>query len=443
MVMLCSCDKIIPGMLLATVRCDIPTIFLTGGVMKPYRFIKGSLKGEEFVTSDIKEAIGRFLAGKISREDLNLIETHTCCSPGACNMMGTANTMACIVEAMGLSLPGCSTLSAIGKEREKLSRETGKTILKLVKEKINSRKLITPKSIENASKVAISFGGSTNLILHMCALSHEIGGNLNHFDFGAFSKQIPLLAKFKPASDITITEFHTAGGVYALISKLQPFLHLNILSVTTKSIEENLRQITIPDSEIIHNVESPIEKEGSFTILTGNLAPEGAVVKQSAVNPNMRYHKGPARVFENEEMVRDALFNKGIKEGDVLIIRYEGPKGSPGMRELSIPAAVLIGMGLGDSVVMITDGRYSGATRGPCIGHVSPEAFDGGPIALVKDGDPIEVDINEGKLNILIPNSELIRRKQEWKRPALKINSGYLATYRKLVKSAKFGAYLS
>ncbi|MEJ2248861.1 MAG: dihydroxy-acid dehydratase [Candidatus Lokiarchaeota archaeon] len=443
MIMLCSCDKIIPGMLLAAARCDIPTIFLTGGVMNVKKFTNGPLKGESFVTSDIKEAMGEFKVGKISKEELNLIETYTCCSPGACNMMGTANTMACIVEAMGLSLPGCATLSAIGDERDRLSEKTGKQIIKLINENITAKKLITQKSIENASKVALSFGGSTNLILHMCSLSYEIGGNLNHFDFDTLSKSIPLLAKFKPASNFTITDFHNAGGIYALISNLKPLLDLSTLTVTTHTHEKNLDNFSFHESEVIHNLENPLEREGGIAVLKGNLAPEGAIIKQSAVDPKMRYHKGPARVFESEEMAKKALLHNEVMKGDVMVIRYEGPKGSPGMRELSIPAALLVGMGLGDSVAIVSDGRYSGATRGPCVGHVCPEAFDGGPIALIQNHDLIEIDINNRKINVLISDEELITRKKNWKQPTPKITLGYLDIYRKQVNSAKYGAYLS
>ncbi|MFX0046886.1 MAG: dihydroxy-acid dehydratase [Candidatus Hermodarchaeota archaeon] len=442
MVMLCSCDKIIPGMLLASVRCDIPTIFLTGGIMEPKKFKDGPLRGKTFVTSDIKEAIGQYKAGKTTREELYLIESETCCSPGACNMMGTANTMACIVEAMGLSLPNCATTSALGKEQEELSKESGKIIVNMVEKKMTALDLITRKSINNACKVALSFGGSTNMILHMCALSHEIGGNLNHFDFDELSKSIPLLAKFKPSSEYNLSEFHEAGGVKVLMKKLSSLLDLSTLNVFGETLEQYLTKIEPVEYQIIRELNDPISQEGGIAILKGNLAPEGAVVKQSAVNEDMRYHKGLAKVYDSEEALRKDLMNNRIKKGDVLVIRYEGPKGGPGMRELSIPAAILIGMGLGDSVAMVTDGRYSGATRGPCIGHVCPEAFEGGPISIVQDGDEIEIDLKNRQLNLLISEEEVRERLKNWKRPILKIESGYLSSYRKLVNSAKYGAYL-
>ncbi|MFW9949417.1 MAG: dihydroxy-acid dehydratase [Candidatus Thorarchaeota archaeon] len=442
MVMICSCDKIIPGMLLASVRCNIPTIFLTGGIMQPKTFKDGPLRGKTFVTSDIKEAIGQYKAGKTTREELYLIESETCCSPGACNMMGTANTMACIVEAMGLSLPNCATTSALGKEQEELSKESGKIIVSMVEKKIKALDLITHKSINNACKVALSFGGSTNMILHMCALSHEIGGNFNHFDFDELSKNVPLLAKFKPSSEYNLSEFHDAGGVKVLMKKLSSLLDLSTLNVFGETLEQYLTKIESVEYQIIRELNDPISQEGGIAVLKGSLAPEGAVVKQSAVNVGMRYHKGLAKVYDSEEVLKKDLMNDRIEKGDILVIRYEGPKGGPGMRELSIPAAILIGMGLGDSVAMVTDGRYSGATRGPCIAHVCPEAFEGGPISIVQDGDEIEIDLENRHLNLLISEEEVRERLKNWKRPILKIESGYLSSYRKLVNSAKYGAYL-
>jgi dihydroxy-acid dehydratase len=442
MVMLCSCDKIIPGMLLAAARCNIPTVFLTGGIMDPKTFKEGPFKGKTFVTSDIKEAIGQYNAGKLSKEEFFLIETQTCASAGACNMMGTANTMACIVEVMGLSLPNCATASSYGLERENISMETGKVIMKLVKHKLTSLDFITHNAIENAIKVSLAFGGSTNMILHMCALSHEIGGELNHFEFDKLSKSVPLLAKFKPASEITLTEFHNVGGVKVLMKKLSPLLSLETKMVIGKSLKEYLDGIEYEENFIVRERNNPIEPQGGIAVLRGNLAPEGAIIKQSAIDEKMRHHKGPAKVFESEEEVKEALMNKEVKEGDVLVIRYEGPKGSPGMRELSIPAAILVGMGLGDSVAMITDGRYSGATRGPCIGHVCPEAIEGGPIAIVKEGDIIEINIDKRSLNLLIPQSEIDRRLENWSPPAPNITTGYLNIYRKIVSSSKYGAHL-
>jgi dihydroxy-acid dehydratase len=442
MVMLCSCDKVIPGMLLAAARCDIPTIFLTGGIMKPKYFENGPLKGKTYVTCDIKEAIGEFNAGKISKQELDLIESQTCCSPGACNMMGTANTMACIVEAMGLSLPGCATMSAISKDREILSKNTGIRIMNLIKNNITALDLITDVSIQNACKVALSFGGSTNMVLHMCALSHEIGGELNHFDFDYLSRNTPLLARFKPASEYNLSEFHDVGGVKVLMKKLEKLLDLSAKNILGISLKDYLKDVNYNDYQIVRTLDDPISLEGGIAVLKGNLAPEGAIMKQSAVSSKMRKHKGPAKVFESEEEVQEALLSKSIEKGDVLVIRYEGPKGSPGMRELSLPAAILVGMGLGESVAMITDGRYSGATRGLCIGHVCPEAYEGGPIAIVQEGDMIEIDIDNKELNLLLSSKEIRERLKRWEKPEPKIKKGYLHLYSKIVCSAKYGAYL-
>ncbi|MHA1350965.1 MAG: dihydroxy-acid dehydratase domain-containing protein [Promethearchaeota archaeon] len=320
MVMISSCDKIIPGMLLAAVRCDIPTIFLTGGIMEPKSFTTGSLKGKTYVTSDIKEAIGQYKSKKITSEELHLIESETCCSAGACNMMGTATTMACIVEVLGLSLPNCATLSAIGIERQELSRETGKTIVNLVETKVTALDLITNQSIINACKVALSFGGSTNMILHMSALSHELGGSLNHFDFDELSKSVPLLAKFKPSSEYTITEFHEAGGVKVLMKKLAKLLDLSTVNVLGEPLKEYLEKVMIDEYHIIRSIDDPISTEGGIAVLKGNLAPEGAIIKQSAVSDKMKYHKGFAKVFETEEEITKALVENKIKEGDVVVI---------------------------------------------------------------------------------------------------------------------------
>jgi dihydroxy-acid dehydratase len=442
MVMLCSCDKIIPGMLIAAARCNIPTIFLTGGIMDAKTFTEGPLKGKTYVTSDIKEAIGEYNAGNLTSEEFFQIESETCASPGACNMMGTANTMACIVEAMGLSLPGCATANALGKEREKISLKTGKIVMELVEKALRARELITSNSIRNGIKVALALGGSSNMILHMCALSHEIGGELNHFDFDALSRTVPLIAKFKPASSYNLTDFHNAGGVGVLMKKLSPLLDLSTLTIKDTILKKYLSTVKDQDSPVIRDLNNPIAEQGGIAVLKGNLAPEGAIVKQSAISDQMRTHQGPAKVFESEEEVKEALHKNQINEGDVLVIRYEGPKGSPGMRELSIPAAMLVGMGLGESVAMITDGRYSGATRGPCIGHICPEAIEGGPIAIVEEGDLIKIDIEKRELNLLVSEEEITQRLEDWKPPEPKIDTGYLNIYRKMVSSAKYGAYL-
>ncbi len=410
MVMLCSCDKIIPGMLMASARCDIPTIFLTGGTMLPFNSSDGII-----VACDVKEAMGRYRSGKIDKQELKYIEANACCSPGLCSMMGTASTMSCVVEALGLSLPGSATMLAVSSAKMASARLTGEQIVKLIHKGLTARQFITRESIYNAMKVALSIGGSTNMILHIPAIANEANINISLDVFDKISKETPLLAKFKPASEFTLLDFHEAGGVYAIMKEMESLLNLDVLTVSCKTLKESLSDVKVRRRDVIHSISSPISSEGGIAILYGNLAPKGAVVKQSAVNPKMMVHSGEAKVFDCEEDVKTYISSKNVKQGDVLVIRYEGPKGGPGMRELSIPAALLIGMGLGDSVAMITDGRYSGASRGPCIGHVCPEAFDGGPIALVRDGDIIDIDIPNRRLDIRISESELIERKKNWK----------------------------
>jgi dihydroxy-acid dehydratase len=437
MVMLCSCDKIIPGMLLAAARCDIPTIFFTGGIMDPKK-----IGNKIYVTSDIKEAIGAYNAGFITEDEFYEIESETCCSYGLCNMMGTAATMSCLVEALGLSLPGCATLAATSSKRLRMARRTGELIMTLHANKLAARQILRAESIENACRVGLAIGGSSNMVLHMCALAAELDLQFMMDDFENLSMSTPLLAKFKPASDLTLTDFHDAGGVYGILKELEKHLFLDYPTITGKTMQDNLLSIENIDQRVIHPLSTPLAPEGGLAILRGTLAPEGALVKQSAVHSQMMIHEGPAKIFESEEAVKDALMDKSIEKGDVLIIRNEGPKGGPGMRELSLPAAILIGMGLGESVAMITDGRYSGATRGPCIGHVCPEAADGGPIAIVQPGDIIKIDIPKRKLDLLLPESEISARLKGWKRPEKKIKKGFLSFYAEHVSSARYGAVL-
>jgi dihydroxy-acid dehydratase len=436
-VMLCSCDKIIPGMLMAAARVDMPVVFVPGGVMKQKQF-----PTKICVTSDIKEAIGAFNSGKISLEEFQEIESETCTGAGACNMMGTASTMACILETMGLALPGSSTINAMEASQFRLARDAGLAIMRLVKNRGTSRTFITPASITNAARMGLAFGGSSNMALHLPALAAEIEFPFTMDDFDELSKKTPLVAKFKPASQYTITDLHLAGGVPALLKAIEPLLHLDTPRVDGTMLREFLKTVSIKDPKVIALSSRPLSPEGGLAVLHGSLAPEGAIVKQSGVEPAMLVHEGPARVFNSEEEVKAALLGNRVNKGDVLVIRYEGPKGGPGMRELSLPAAILIGMGLGNSVAMVTDGRYSGATRGPCIGHVCPEAADGGPIALVKDGDRIKIDIPGRRLDVLLQASELASRKKALKHPDPKKLKGFLKHYAEHVSSARFGALL-
>ncbi|HME55947.1 MAG TPA: dihydroxy-acid dehydratase [Candidatus Lokiarchaeia archaeon] len=436
-VMLCSCDKIIPGMLMAAARVHLPVIFVPGGVMKPKQF-----KDKTCVTSDIKEAIGQYNSGKITMEEFEEIESETCTGAGACNMMGTASTMACILETMGLALPGSSTITALEASQLRLATAAGRAIMRLVTEGKTALDFITPASIVNAARVGLSFGGSSNMALHLPALASEIGFTFMMDDFDELSKTTPLVAKFKPASRFTISDLHIAGGVPALLKTLLSILDSSTSRVDGTTLGEFAQAITIQETDVIHSLDQPLAPEGGLAVLHGTLAPDGAIVKQSGVDSSMLVHEGPARVFESEEAVKDALMENNVHEGDILVIRNEGPRGGPGMRELSLPAAILVGMGFGNSVAMITDGRYSGATRGPCIGHVCPEAVDGGPIALVMDGDVITIDIPNRILNLQVDDDELEQRKNNWKPVEKEGIIGFLKHYSMHVSSAREGAVL-
>ena len=433
LVLIGSCDKIIPGMLMAALRLDIPSIFFTGGIM--------TARGK-MVTCDIKEAIGKHAAGKISRKELSEIESSVCASAGACNMMGTACTMGCLLEVFGLALPRTTTIAAVDPPRARLAREAGKRIMALTKKDIRPSTMLTRESFEDAIRVLLSFGGSTNALLHLPAIAAEIEIEISLDDFDRLSRSTPLLCKFKPASNLNLSDFHEAGGVPALLRALMPLLNLDRMTVSGKTLKQITRSAKILRRDVIASIDKPLAQEGGIAVLRGNLAPGGAVVKTSGVGEKMMVHKGPAVVFDSEEEVRDTLVRRDVKPGSVLVIRYEGPKGGPGMREMSIPAAMLVGMGLGDSVAMVTDGRYSGATRGPCIGHVTPEAADGGPLAIVADGDIIEFDIPERKIKINLTKAEMSKRLKEWKPPKPKLDKGFLKIYRRIVGDAAGGARL-
>ncbi len=445
-----SCDKIIPGMIMGAIRCNLPTIFLTGGIMKTYNHAELG----EVVTSDIKEAMGKWNAGKMTETVLNEIIEGTC-SAGACNMMGTACTMASMVEAMGLSIPNSALAEALSEEQISVASRIGSYIMPLVEKNIPITEIITPKSLENAIRIALAIGGSSNMVLHSLAISYELGLSWDHFHIEQLSQQTPLLVKLKPSSSLTLTKFHDEGGIMAVLKELSPLLNLECQTILNLPMGDIIDKYcrtsssvsSVPSVSSVSHISSltkPLYPRGGIAIFKGNLAPEGCVVKESGVHPDMLHHQGPAKVFHSEEEVRVALLDHQVTPGDVLVIIYEGPKGSPGMREMSIPAALLVGMGLGNSVAMITDGRYSGASRGPCIGHVCPEAWEGGPIGLVQDGDVIEIDIPNRMLTIHISDEELTKRKLQWRRPPPKIESGtgFLNLYPKIVSSARYGAIL-
>ena len=437
LVMLCNCDKIVPGMLMAAARLNLPTLFVTGGPMA-----SGRIGGREIMTSDVKEGMGKLKAGRISAEEFYAIESSACPGAGACNFMGTASTMTCVTETLGFSLPGCATLPALHPARQELCRASGSRIMDLVRQGIPARAMLTRESLENAIRVVLALGGSTNATLHLPAIAYEAGIHLGLDVFDELSRKTPLIGKFRPASPYTVNDLHEAGGISAVLNILSPLLHLDLPTVSGETIRQRAEGAVPRRPEVLHPLNSPLAPEGGLAILRGSLAPDCAVVKQSAVAPGMLRHTGPARVFECEEDLEDALQAQAIQAGDVLVIRNEGPRGGPGMHELSIPAALLTGMGLNESVAVVTDGRFSGATRGPCIGHVTPEAFIGGPLALVQNGDRIEIDIPNRRLDLLVSAAELERRRAAWQpRPAV-LTGGFLDLYRQIVSQADQGAIL-
>jgi dihydroxy-acid dehydratase len=450
LVMLCSCDKIVPGMLIAAARLNLPTIFVLGGPMATGRVAVPSFDSaqdapgfREIILSDVKEAMGRYEVGRITEAEFHEIECGACPGPGACGFMGTANTMACIIEALGLALPGCATLPASDPHREALCHATGRRIVDLVQAGVRAKTMLTQASLENAVRVTLALGGSTNATLHLPAVAHEVGADITPDTFDRLGRSTPLIAKFAPASRLTVVDLHAAGGIPAVLNVLSPLLARDAPTGDGRTVGQIAAEAHVLREDVLHPLDAPLAREGGIAVLRGSLAPDGAVVKQSAVAPAMLRHVGPARVFESEEEVRDSLLSRSIDPGDVLVIRNEGPAGGPGMRELSIPAAMLVGMGLGESVAMITDGRYSGATRGPCIGHVCPEACAGGPIAAVREGDLIEIDIPGRRLNLLVPDEEITRRlDQDRGRPPRQpaITTGFLGLYSRMVGPASRGA---
>jgi len=438
LVLLTNCDKITPGSLMAAARLNIPTIVVTAGPM-----LSGRLRGRRLsYVRDAYETVGRFKKGEIDEEELQALEEEACPGVGSCQGLYTANTMDCLTEVLGMSLPGCGTALAVSGKKRRLAYESGQRVVELINENGLPRQIMNRRAFEDAIRVDMAMGGSTNTILHLLAIAYEAKVNLPLSLFNEIGKETYHLVNLRPGGDHFMEDFEWAGGISGLLNILKETL-VDRPTVSGKSIKEIAQEGQVFDAEIIRNLDNPYEKEGGIAVLSGSLAPEGAVVKKSAVNKRMRKFKGKAIVFDSEEEAIKAIYEKRVRKGEVIVIRYEGPRGGPGMREMLSPTAAVVGMGLSDSVALITDGRFSGGTRGPCIGHICPEAAEGGPIALIKDGDEILVDIPEGKVKVDLSEEELNMRKKDWKEPPPKIKDGYLFRYSQLVSSASKGAVLS
>ena len=440
LVLIPNCDKIVPGMLMAAARLNIPAIVISGGPMLP-----GRRNGVDISVSTAFEAAGRYEAGKISEEELKDVEMHACPGCGSCAGLFTANTMNCLTEVLGMGLPGNGTVpAAYYGARISLAKNAGKRIMDLVEKNICPLDIMTEDAFKNAITVDMAIGGSSNTALHLPAIAHEAGISLPLPLFDEISKKTPYLTKLSPGGTYHIIDLYEAGGINAVMAELDKLdlINKDALTVTGNSIGENFEGTKIQRPEVIHSVENPYSKTGGIAVLTGNIAPECSVVKESAVAPEMLVHSGPAKVYDSEDAAIEAILGKKINRGDVIVIRYEGPKGGPGMREMLNPTSVLAGMGLDKDVALLTDGRFSGATRGACIGHISPEAFEGGNIALIHDGDIINIDIPGRKLNVALSDFELENRRKAWVRPEPKVKTGYLARYAALVSSAAKGAIL-
>ena len=437
LVMLTNCDKITPGMLMGAARIDIPGIVVTAGPMISGRSGKQKLS----LVKDTFEAVGRRRKGEITDEQLSCLEMEACPGPGSCQGLYTANTMACVSEALGMSLPRCAAALAISSEKERIAYKSGQQIVELVRKGVTARKIMTQKSFENAIMIDMALGGSTNSCLHIPAIAKEAGVEVDLKLCDAISAKTPHITSLQPGGEYLLEDLYYAGGIPAVMKRFYNDLN-DGLSVSGLSIKEIAGSAEVCDEDVIRTKENAYHKEGGIAVLYGSLSPNGAVIKQSAVSEKMMQFTGKAKVFDSEETAMKAIMNSQIKEGMVVVIRYEGPRGGPGMREMLAPTAALVGMGFGESVALVTDGRFSGGTQGPCIGHVSPEAMVGGPIAMVEDGDEIVIDIPNRKLDINITGDLLAKRKAKWTPPQPKITQGMLSRYAKCVTSADKGAVL-
>lgn len=430
-----NCDKIVPGMLMAAIKMDLPCIFVSGGPMAP-----GNVMGKKVGLSEVFEAVGAYANGKITDDDLMDFENNACPTCGSCSGMYTANSMNCLTEAIGMSMPKNATCSAVSSERLRIAKETGEQVMYLLENDIKPSDIFTTKAFKNALACDMALGCSSNTVLHLLALAKTAKADITIKDVDIVSKNTPQICKLNPASEVFIEDLNNFGGIQAVLKELDKGGYIdNTLQTVTGTQKQRMENAKSPDGNIIHTVDNPIRKDGGIAVLFGNLAKDGAVVKQGAVSEKMMVHKGPARVFNGEEDASNAILNGEIKPGDVVVIRYEGPQGGPGMREMLAPTATLAGMGLDEEVALITDGRFSGATRGASIGHVSPEALTGGVIGLVNEGDMISIDIPNRKLELLVSDEELENRRKSFK-PLKRELKGYLKRYSKNVLSASYGA---
>jgi len=432
-----NCDKIVPGMLMGSARVNIPTVLVSGGPMLP-----GEFEGRKVDLSSIFEAVGSVAAGEKDISYLEALEDTTCPGCGSCAGMFTANSMNCLAEAIGMALPGNGTIPAVEAERIRLAKEAGRTIIELVKKEITPDKILTREAFLNGIALDMAMGCSTNTVLHLTAIANELGIALDFDEINEIADRIPYLCHLSPAGPYYVVDLGRAGGVMAVLNELsqKDLVYRDILTVSGKSLGEIISNFKVKNKDVIRPISSPIRSTGGLSILRGNLAPDGAVVKKSGVSEKLYRFVGRARVFDGEEKVTKAIFNKEIESGDVVVIRYEGPKGGPGMKEMLTPTSTLVGMGLDTKVALLTDGRFSGATRGLAIGHISPEAWEGGPIAYVKNGDLIEIDLNKREVNLLVDKEELSKR--TYNLPESHKKKGYLGRYQKLVSSASYGAVM-
>ena len=439
LVMVPNCDKNVPGLLMAAARINVPTVFVSGGPM-----LAGHVKGHKTSLSSMFEAVGAYAAGNMSEEDVKEFENKACPTCGSCSGMYTANSMNCLTEVLGMGLKGNGTIPAVYSERIKLAKHAGMKVMEMYEKNIRPRDIMTKEAFMNALTMDMALGCSTNSMLHLPAIAHEAGVELNVDIANEISARTPNLCHLAPAGPTYIEDLNEAGGIYAVMKEINKkgLLNLDCMTVTGRTVGENIKDCVNRNPEVIRPVENPYSQTGGIAILKGNLAPDSAVVKRSAVAPEMLKHEGPARVFDCEEDAIDAIKNGRIVAGDVVVIRYEGPKGGPGMREMLNPTSAIAGMGLGSTVALITDGRFSGASRGASIGHASPEAAVGGPIALVEEGDIISIDIDNHELNVLVSDQEMEARKAKWQPRTPQVTTGYLARYASLVTSADRGAVL-